>query len=40
VTTYTTGVVDAVQFDNSQILLRLGGLKVPLGNVAEIDPAP
>jgi flagellar basal-body rod modification protein FlgD len=40
VMTYTTGVVDAVQFDNNQILLRLGGLKVPLGNVAEIDPAP
>ena len=40
VLTYTTGVVNAVEFNSGQILLRLGGLKVTLGSVAEIDPAP
>lgn len=40
VTTYTTGVVDAVQFDANQITLRLGKLKVALGSVVEIDPNP
>ena len=40
VASYTTGVVSAVEFDSGQILLRLGGMKVTLGSVAEIDPAP
>jgi flagellar basal-body rod modification protein FlgD len=40
VTTYTTGVVDAVEFDGGKIMLRLGGLKVSLGSVAQIESAP
>ena len=39
VTTYTTGIVDAVHFDAGQIVLRMGGLKVLLGDVAEIETA-
>jgi flagellar basal-body rod modification protein FlgD len=40
VTTYTSGVVSAVEFDSGQIMLRLGGLKTSLGSIAEIGPAP
>ena len=40
VATYTTGVVSAVEFNAGSILLRLGGLKVALGSVTEVDPAP
>jgi flagellar basal-body rod modification protein FlgD len=40
VTTYTTGVVDAVEFDSGKIMLRLGGLKVSLGSVAQIEAVP
>jgi flagellar basal-body rod modification protein FlgD len=40
VATYTTGVVSAVEFNSGSILLRLGGLKVALGSVTEVDPAP
>ena len=39
VTTFTTGTVDAVHFDNGQIVLRMGGIKVLLGDVAEIEQA-
>lgn len=40
VATYTTGVVSAVEFNSGSIVLRLGELKVTLGSVAEVDPAP
>ena len=39
VSTFTTGTVDAVHFDNGQIVLRMGGIKVLLGDVAEIEQA-
>ncbi len=39
-TPYTTGIVSGVFFRDGQILLRLGGLEVPLDTLAEIEPAP
>jgi len=39
VTTYTSGRVDGVFFRNGEILLRIGGLEVPLDMLAEIEPS-
>jgi flagellar basal-body rod modification protein FlgD len=40
VTTYVTGVVDAVFFRDDGIVLRVGGVEVPLAGLAEIQPGP
>ncbi len=40
VTTFTLGVVEGVSFKDGRIVLRLGGLEVPLDDIAEIEPAP
>jgi flagellar basal-body rod modification protein FlgD len=39
VTTYSSGVVDGVFFQNGQIVLRMGGLEVSLDALAEIEPS-
>ncbi len=39
VTTYTTGTVSGVSFQNGQIMLRLGGIEVTLESLAAIEPA-
>jgi flagellar basal-body rod modification protein FlgD len=39
VVTYTTGTVDAVAFKDSQIVLQLGAIEVPLDTLTEIEPA-
>lgn len=40
VTSYVAGVVDGVQFADGGILLRVGGLTIPLRQLAEIEAAP
>ncbi len=40
VTTYTTGTVDGVLFENGGILLRLGTLEVPLDTVSSVEAGP
>lgn len=40
VTTYTTGVVDSVLFENGAIYLKLGTLKISLSDVTALETAP
>jgi hypothetical protein len=37
VTTYTAGTVDGVLYKDSDIVLRIGDMEVPLGNLAEVE---
>lgn len=39
VTSYTTGVVSAIEFKNGAILLKMGGLEVSLDDLVQIEPA-
>jgi flagellar basal-body rod modification protein FlgD len=39
VTTYTTGVVSAIQFKNGTIMLRIGSIDVSLDDLVQIEPA-
>jgi flagellar basal-body rod modification protein FlgD len=39
VTTFTRGVVDAVQFDSNGIVLRIGSIEVSLESLDEIEPS-
>jgi flagellar basal-body rod modification protein FlgD len=36
VTPYITGTVDGVLYEDNEIVLRIGDIKVPLGNLAEV----
>jgi len=36
VTPYVTGTVDGVLYEDNEIVLRIGDMKVPLGNLAEV----
>ncbi|HXE56364.1 MAG TPA: flagellar hook assembly protein FlgD [Gemmatimonadales bacterium] len=40
VTTYTTGVVDGVHFQDGGLVLRSGPLSIPLDRLVGIEPAP
>ena len=39
VTTYTSGVVTAVEFKNGEIVLQAGGLEIALSDLVRIEPA-
>ncbi len=39
VTTYTSGIVDGVLYEDSDIVLRIGAMKVPLDSLAEVEAA-
>lgn len=38
--TFTSGIVDGIHFENGALMLRMGQLKVPMDQIAEINPAP
>jgi flagellar basal-body rod modification protein FlgD len=40
VTTYTSGIVDRVLFEDGRIVLRIGEMKIVLESLVEIAPAP
>jgi flagellar basal-body rod modification protein FlgD len=40
VTTYTSGIVDSVSFQNGTVILKSGSLSFPLDNVVEVERAP
>lgn len=39
VTTYTTGTVDGISFQDGRIVLKLGAIDIDLDDLAEIEPA-
>ncbi|HXW97620.1 MAG TPA: flagellar hook capping FlgD N-terminal domain-containing protein [Gemmatimonadales bacterium] len=39
VTTYTTGVVDGVAFQNGTVILQAGSLSIPIDNAVEVEQA-
>jgi flagellar basal-body rod modification protein FlgD len=40
VTTFTSGVVEGIYFDEGQIILRVGSLRILMDDVVEIEPPP
>ncbi len=40
VTTFTTGVVSAIEFKNGRIMLKMGTLEISLDDLIQIEPAP